>query len=141
MLKLKTFEIKEGMELVCDTLRWDEGWEFDCPSMMISPVIRCFEDGRHHESIREEVLINGIVKGAIKDENFEETWGWRGFKLPVLKRRFREALAGKKFPKANYKAERVVVKIVKDDRGELIWEEIKPTENATARGDSRPTGV
>lgn len=119
-----TIEIKEGMEFVCDTLRWDDGWEFEHPSMMISPIIRCFESGSGHERIVEDVMMDAVIEGKIKDDDFGKQWGWRGYKLPVLKRRFREALAGKRFPVACYIAERTKVKIVRDDDGDLTWTEL-----------------
>lgn len=118
-------KIEEGMTLVCETLRWNDGWEFDCPSMMLSPVIRCFESGSHHENIVENVMIDAVIDGNLKSQDFEKAWGWRGYKLPALRRRFREALAGKRFPVANYHAEREVVKIIRDARGELTWETAK----------------
>lgn len=125
----KIIEIKPGTKLVCDTLRWDDGWEFDCPSMMISPVVRCFENGNHHSTIVENVLIDAVVSGKlIKDDKKDfEDWVWRGYKLPVLRRRFKEALAGKNFPKAGYHAEREVVEIVLDERGELTWRSERDT--------------
>jgi hypothetical protein len=119
-----SIEIKEGMTLVCDTLEWrDECWEFDHPSMMLSPVIRCFESGIGHESIVEDALIDAVVNGRLESEDFDEQWAWRGYKLPLLRRRFHEALSGKEFPKARYKAKRSTVVITKDKNGELIWEE------------------
>lgn len=114
-------EIKPGMTFVCDTLQWDDGWEFNRPSMMLSPIIRCFEDASSHDRIVENVLMDAVIEGKLKSDNFEKEWGWRGYKLPVLKRRFREALAGKRFPKAGYWAEREKVTIVLDEDGELSW--------------------
>lgn len=121
----RVVEVCEGMVFQCDTLRWDDGWAFEHPSMMLSPVIRCYESGQHHESIIEDVLIDGVIAGRLKSEDFNEAWGWRGYKLPVLRRRFRESLAGKNFPVAGYHAERTRVRIIKDEDGELTWEEIK----------------
>lgn len=119
-------KIEEGMVFVCETLSWHDGWEFDHPSMMLSPVIRTFENGANHEQIVESVMIDAVVDGEMKSQDFEKSWGWRGYKLPVLRRRFREALAGKCFPKACYHAERSVVKIVPDTSfgGGLIWEDV-----------------
>lgn len=119
-------QIKQGMILVCETLTWNDGWEFECPSMMLSPVIRCFESGARHESIVESVLIDGVIDGILKSDDFEKQWGWRGYKLPVLRRRFREALAGKRFPQAHYFAERETVRIIRDERGLLTWESVSP---------------
>jgi len=121
-----SIKIKEGDILICDTLSWDDGWEFEHPSMMISPIIRCYESGRNHEFIVEDVMIDAVTnknKELIGD-NFEKSWGWRGYKLPVLRRRFRESLNGKEFPKSGYSAVREKVQIIKDKYGNLSWETI-----------------
>jgi len=128
-------KIEAGMTFVCDTLRWQDGWEFDFPSLMLAPVIRIFESGMGHDQIVEDVLIDAVCTGTLTSHSFEETWGWRGYKLPVLRRRFRESLAGKEFPVANYSAQRTVVQIVPDDARQpankhfpngkdLTWKEI-----------------
>jgi len=109
------------MTFVCKTLSWNDGWQFDCPSMMLEPVIRCFEDGSSHDRIVESVMIDAVVEGKMESEDFEKTWGWRGYKLPVLRRRFKEALAGKRFPWAQYHAEIETVTIVLDEHGDLSW--------------------
>jgi hypothetical protein len=127
MKQIAPIKIAEGMIFVCDTLRWNDGWEFECPSMMLTPVIRCFESGQHHEQIVESVMIDAVCDGVIKSEDFEETWGWRGYKLPVLRRRFKEALAGKHFPKANYHAERTIGKIISTKDG-LLWTDVQPED-------------
>lgn len=118
-------DLREGMVLRCDTLIWNEGWEFECPSLMLFPVIRCWERQMSHELMVENVMIRAIVDGKLRGEDFKETWGWRGYNLTTLRRRFREALAGKKFPIANYKAYRSYVKVIKED-GELTWVAVDP---------------
>lgn len=119
-------KIQEEDVIICDTLSWDEGWEFENPSMMISPIIRCYESGKRHESIVEDVMIDAVTSKNLElhGDNFEEQWGWRGYKLPVLRRRFKEALNGKSFPKAGYFAKREIIRIVKDKKGQLSWETI-----------------
>lgn len=117
-------KIKAGMILVCDTLSWDDGWEFDRPSMMLAPVLRCFETAKDHEQIVEDVLIDTVVEGELRSQSFEQTWGWRGYNLKTLQRAFREALAGKNFPKRGYVAKRETVRIVDDGEGGLTWETI-----------------
>lgn len=115
-------EIKEGDILICQTLEWRDGWEFDHPSMMLSPVIRCYENGSGHDRIVEDVMFHAVCEKNLKSEDFEKWWGWRGYKLPVLRRRFRESMKGKVFPVAGYHARQEKVKIIKDDRGDLTWE-------------------
>lgn len=120
-------KIEVGMIFACDTLAWNDGWEFDCPSMMLNPVIRMYENGKSHEHIVEDVLIDAICGGSLRGQDFVATWGWRGYKLPVLRRRFKEALAGKNFPKANYRAARTYVRIIQDPNGDetdMTWEDV-----------------
>lgn len=119
---IKELEIKEGDILLCQTLEWTDGWEFDHPSMMLSPVIRCYENGSSHDYIVEDVLIDAVCVKKIKSEDFEKSWGWRGYKLTVLRRRFRESMMGKVFPVAGYHAREERVRIIKDERGDLTWE-------------------
>lgn len=114
--------IVEGMILVCDTLLWDGGWEFDRPTMMLAPVVRCYETGASHDQIVEDVMLDAVTEPTLKSQDFKQLWGWRGYKLPVLRRRFREALAGKRFPIAGYNARRQTVRIVLGQEGELAWE-------------------
>lgn len=118
----KEIKIVEDMTLVCCTLRWDDRWEFDFPSILLSPVVRCFESGRQHDSIVEDVLIDAVTSkdGILRGDDFEKVWGWRGYKLPVLRRRFNEAMRGKKFPVAGYHAEREIVKIIRLQNS-LTW--------------------
>lgn len=118
-------KIKEGDVITFDTLRWNDGWEFDCPSMILRPVIRCCEDGSHCEGMVEDVMMDAVCgNNILPTEDFETQWGWRRYNLNTLRRRFREALAGKRFPVAHYFAERMTVKVVKDDDGELTWETV-----------------
>lgn len=123
-------KITEGAAFVCETLTWDDGWEFEHPSLLLSPIIRCFENGWDHEQIVESVMIEAVTSrsGKLVGDNFERNWGWRGYKLPVLRRRFKESLGGKHFPVADYRATREIVKIIRDRRGELTWETIPETK-------------
>jgi len=114
--------IKEGLILNFKTLTWNDGWEFERPSLMLSPIIRCWERQMCHEQMVENVLIDAVVEGFLKDESFEETWGWRGYNLKYLQRKFRESLAGKSFPKVNYIAEQSSAEIIRDEDDELAWE-------------------
>lgn len=122
MKATEPIKITEGMVIECDTLEWDDGWEFDRPSMMLAPIVRCYEDGSHHERIVEDVMIDAVCNGELKSQDW--LWGWRGWKLPVLRRRFRESLAGKKFPRVGYRAKRTKVKVIRDKDGDLFWEDL-----------------
>lgn len=122
-----SMEVKEGAVFVCDTIAWDDGWEFDRPSMMLSPIIRCYESGNGgHERIVEDVMMDAILaKSAVLiGQDFSAEWGWRGYNLQLIRRRFRESFAGKSFPVKGYWARRSVEKILRDDGGSLTWETI-----------------
>lgn len=121
-------KIKAGDILVMETLAWDDGWEFDRPSMLLNPVIRCFESGKNHEQIVEDVLIDFVVEGEMRSESFEQTWGWRGYNLKNLRRVYKQAMAGKGFPERGYWAKRETVRIIEDKDGDLSWETISIDE-------------
>lgn len=117
--------IQEGTILTLDTITWhDPYWEFDFPSAIIRPIFRGYESGKHHDQIIEDICIDAVCDSKLENDNFEQTWGWRGYSLKNLKRVFREAFNGKDFPKLGYRAQRTAVKFIKDKRGELTWEEL-----------------
>lgn len=129
----KSGSIKAGDIFVLETIAFDDGWEFDRPSCLLSPVIRCFESGANHEQIVEDVLIDAVVSGELVSESFEQQWGWRGYSLANLRRCFRQAMAGQKFPKRGYWSVRETVKIVTDKDGELSWETLSKEESINHR--------
>jgi hypothetical protein len=116
-------DLKHGLILTFKTLKWDDGWEFECPSMCLSPIIHFYEDGSSHHKIIEDVCLEAICCGHFKSDDFQKACGWRGYNLPVLRRRFREALGGKKFPVAGYQAkeETIIFKAVITECG-IEWD-------------------
>ena len=123
----KYLSIKEGDILTFDVLEWfHEGYEFGRPCLMLSPVLRENSD-QHPDTLIESVMINAVCDGKIDQSPgyAEQEIEWRGWNLKQLRRRFNEALKGKKFPVAGYIATRQVVKVTKDEDGELSWEEVK----------------
>ncbi len=107
-------KLKPGMEFEVRGLRWSAGWEFDCPTAIIFPVFRFFEDGRSLEHALETVLIDGCIDGELKSTNPND-WDWRGWPAAYLRQKF-------------YKpgVQRLVtrVRIIHDEDRELFWEEI-----------------
>lgn len=119
-----TFSVTAGDVVTVDVLEWiDPYWEFDNPTVVLAPIYREFET-THTEGAIEDVLLDiccdetaPIFIGGID--------GPRRWNVATLKRRFREAIAGKEFPERNYRAQRVKVRIVRE-ADYLTWEEIVP---------------
>lgn len=128
-------EIRPGLILTFDTLTWNAGWEFDYPSALLRPVVRCYEDARGHERIIEDVCIGAVCDGRLESHNMEEQWGWRGYNLPYLKRVWKKAMAGKKFPVAGYTATRETVEFYIGDDGELTFDTVEENAKIKASDD------
>lgn len=114
-------EVREGDRLTFDVLTWQhEGYEFGRPCLMLAPVIRENSDA-DPDSLIEDTCIAAVIDGKLEKNNQQRQIEWRGWNLPQLRRRFNEALAGKKFPVAGYRATRQQVQIVKGNDGQLTW--------------------
>lgn len=111
--------IAAGDMIVVDVIRWDAGWEFDCPTVVLRPVLAVFEDGRScleaAEQIAEDVCIND---GALSTEP-PDAW-WRSPSLKRLKRAWARSRRG--LPAfERYAAERFEVRFSNDEDGELDY--------------------
>lgn len=87
---MRAVKVADGTQLRIRVLRWDEGWEFDCPTVIISPVLRVYEDGRSIEEAIEDLLIDARIEGELRDRE-RETWRWDGAKgggLAYLRRKY-----------------------------------------------------
>lgn len=116
-------QIKKGDQLTFDVLTWQhEGYEFGRPCLMLSPVIRENSDS-NPESLIESVCIDAVVDGRLELNNEQDQIQWRGWNLTQLRRRFNEALKGKRFPVAGYRATRKKVKITRNKDG-LTWKDV-----------------
>ena len=116
--------VKDGDVFTFDVLEWEEGYEFGRPCLMLSPVIRENSD-LSAESLIESVLIDAVCDEELDYNNETDQIEWRGWNLKSLRKRYNESLKGKYFPKRNYRATRKTVKIIRDKRGELSWEELR----------------
>lgn len=118
---------KDGATFTFDVLEWyNEGWEFGHPTVMLRPIIR-LEGDHGAESLIENVCIDlacGDELEYIGESELHEL-DWRGWDLNRLRRRFTQALAGKSFPKAGFRATRQTIKFSTDKHGDLGWDEIK----------------
>ena len=121
----KYLYIQEGDTLTFDVLEWfNEGYEFGRPCLILSPVIQENSDSDPGSMI-ESACIDAVVDGKFELNREQQQIEWRGWNLTTKRRRFREALAGKKFPVAGYVATRQRVRFVLDEYGELTWKEIE----------------
>lgn len=103
-----------GMAVTIRGLRWHcPDWEFDCPTAIISPVYRFFEDGRTLENAMESVLIDTCIDEVWKG-NKPTDWDWRGWNEKYLWNKFYSRGRG---------VQRVKSKIIfiRDEDGELTW--------------------
>lgn len=112
--------IEAGDAIIVDVVRWNAGWEFDCPTIVLRPVLAVFEDGRScweaAEHIAEDVCISaGELSSAPPD-----AW-WRSPNLKRLKRAWARSRRG--LPAfARYAAERFEVRFFNDEDGELDYQ-------------------
>lgn len=115
----RKFSVKEGDVITVDCLEWiDPYWEFDNPCVVIRPIYREFET-RHTESAIESVLLDLVCDEEVPVRHD----GPHRWNIPTLRRRFGEALDGKKFAERGYRATRVTARIIRDADG-LMWEEL-----------------
>ena len=110
----RSVQIKPGVEISIRALRWDDGWEFDCPVVILDPVLRVYEDGRSLEQAIEDLCIDACIDGVLKDH---EAWRWAeapGGALGYLRRKFRRKGVERAYATARF---------VLDEDGELSWVE------------------
>jgi hypothetical protein len=106
-------EVKPGVEFKIRAIRWDAGWEFDCPAAIISPVLYTSEDGSSFEHLIESFMIDCCIDGKMPSHD-PKFWEWRGWDMPYLRR---------KYYRKNTQRADVLVRFVLDEDGELSWEE------------------
>lgn len=110
-------KVADGTQLRIRVLRWDEGWEFSCPTAIISPVLRVYENGRSIEAAIEDFCIDACIEGEIRDRE-QEAWRWdwaKGGGLAYLRR---------KYYQQGVQRGDVMVKFCLDEDGELSWNEM-----------------
>lgn len=99
-------KIESGTELIVKGLRWHEaGWEFDCPVMLLSPVIRYSPNGESIEEMVESLLLGATIDEKLETHDYSKEFDYRGWRLAYLNKVWNSAIKGKKYPKKNYQAE------------------------------------
>lgn len=125
----REIKIEPGLEIRIRGLRWDDGWEFDCPVVILDPVLRVHEDGCSLEHAIEDLCIDACIDGVLKDH---EAWRWEdapGGSIGYLRRKF--------YRKHVERADVKVRFILKD--GELEWEDIpSPTPESESSTSGTP---
>lgn len=102
-----------GLEITVRAMRWSAGWEFDCPTAVISPVFREYEDGRSTEGAIEDLCIDAILDGEIKSNDIKFWEEFRGWSMDYLER---------KFYRKHVQRETQRIRFILDEDGELSWE-------------------
>jgi len=111
--------ITAGDQIVVDVIRWDAGWEFDYPVVVLRPVLAIFEDGRSCWAAAEQVAEDACLTGELCSES-PDAW-WRSPSLKRLKRAWARARRG--LPAFDrYEADRFTVRFTDDEDGELDFE-------------------
>jgi hypothetical protein len=112
-------KIEPGMEIIVTGVEWREDWEFDHPTVLLTPVRRYSPYGDSPEQMVESLAIDAAVDGEIKDHDDAAEFEWRGWSWKRLAAVYRRCFAGANFPRKQYQAFRAVVRFVTDGDGEL----------------------
>lgn len=108
---MKKIKLKDGLILTFRTMTWDDGWEFECPCMILAPIIHCYEQQSSGERMLEDVFLDACFhEDQLISEDFKSVWGWR-YNLKYLQKVFRKSLAGHFFPICDYRAKQIKVKV------------------------------
>jgi hypothetical protein len=114
-------EIQNGTTITVQALEWREDWEFDHPTVILSPVRRYSPNGDSMDEMIESLGINACVDGRLEDEEDDGEFEWRGWSWNRLRRVFLEALKGKTFPKKGYRAKQVEMRFFLDEDNNLTF--------------------
>lgn len=84
-------------------VRWEEGWEFGCPVVVLEPVLRYYDGGQSIEAILEDVCLDlaidrerNIPLSTQLGKGDQKEFEWRGWNLPTLRRKAEQLLQGEK---------------------------------------------
>jgi len=112
-------DIKDGSEVIVRVLEWREDWEFDHPTLILSPVIRYSPNGDSPEEMVESLGVDACVGGFITGEDVSQEFSWRKWSLKYFNRVYKEARNGKKFPVKNYTATEYLIRFFLNGEQEL----------------------
>lgn len=76
-------------------ISWNEGWEFDYPTVLLEPIIRYSPNGDPCDSMIEDTAIDLSLGDELKNEDVSEEFEWRGWSLKNLKKVAKERINGK----------------------------------------------
>ena len=113
--------LREGMRLRICGVAWDDGWEFDCPTVIYAGL-KAYSPNTHstgESSVRAfiedklyDVVVNGEYRAEFSESELRE-FEWRGWSPRGFRRR-RAAHA------------EMVVEFYKDEADEWAWREVSP---------------
>ncbi len=126
-------EVRDGTVLTIDVLRWNEGWEFDCPVCVLRPVVRFSPNGDSAEDMVENLCIDASIDGHMESE-LEDGVVDQQYPFATLKRRWAQARGGKQFPMKGYTASRFSVRFFPDQDG-LAFEVTEVSRGSTEGTD------
>ena len=112
-------KIQDGTIITIDAIRWNDGWDFDCPGLILRPVLRYYDNGSRLDDMIEDLCIDACVDKKIESEDIAHEFEWRGWNLKYLKNVFNQALKGKRFPNRQYEVKREEVKFYINKDGSL----------------------
>lgn len=131
----KSIPLGTPIRFVC--VRWDDGWEFDCPVVLLEPVIRYSPNGCSSENMIEDACEDIILEldgylGKVNtlgssDEDVSREFGWRGWSLDNLRKTADSILSGKGPKRTKYRVTETWRQFVKaeNDDGELETEAVE----------------
>lgn len=111
--------VADGTEFTITGLEWREDWEFDHPTVILSPVKRYSPNGDSPEQMVEELLIDAACDGKLLDHDDRQEFEWRGWSWTNLKRVYRRCFQGRVYPKKSYRAFSATVRFFAGEDGEL----------------------
>lgn len=113
-------KIEAEMEIEITGLTWiEEQWEFDHPSVILTPIKRYSPNGDSADQMIEDLCIDACVDGELKDEDCDKEFGWRGWRWEYLRRVYRQCVSGKEFPHKDYQAFSAKIRFYLDENGQL----------------------
>lgn len=112
--------VKDGDIVDFVGISWNEKeWDFDHPTVLLSPVVRYSPNGDSVESLIEDVACELSWEDDVEDEDVEDEFEWRGWKLSNLRRVVRERGLGKDTWKTKIRDIMTVKVLFYEEDGEL----------------------
>lgn len=127
--------VKDGDVIEFIGLEWQEKhWEFDHPTVILSPIISYSPNGESASGMIEDMCIDLAINAddiepkEMKDEDVSEEFKWRHWNLKTMKRVAKNLLEGKEDWKTKYpRVTKQKIRFYNND-GELEFEILEEIE-------------